>query len=112
MPAIKLCPLNELDEPGSRGFFITELTPPRNIFIVRSNSKVLGYENSCPHTMGPLDWSPDQFLNYDSDYIQCANHGALFEIESGKCIYGPCSGQSLWPVEIKIENSIVFAVLP
>ena len=111
MPLIKLCDYNELEELDSRGFYITELTPPRNIFIVRRKDRVLGYENSCPHTMGPLDWSPNQFLNYDKEYIQCANHGALFEIEGGKCIYGPCAGQSLWPVELQVDNEIVFAVL-
>ena len=111
MPLIKLCEFKELSELDSRGFFITELTPPRNIFIVRSKDNVLGYENSCPHTLGPLDWSPDQFLNFDKEYIQCANHGALFEIESGKCVYGPCAGRSLWTVELKVDNGIVFAVL-
>ena len=111
MPQIELCAFNELDEPSSRGFYITELTPPRNIFIVRNRDKVVGYENSCPHTMGPLDWSPDEFLNYDKEYIQCANHGALFKIEDGRCIYGPCAGQSLRPIELKVENNTIFAVL-
>jgi nitrite reductase/ring-hydroxylating ferredoxin subunit len=27
--------------------------------------------------------------------IQCATHGALFLIESGECVAGPCAGQSL-----------------
>ena len=111
MALFKLCKFDELEDPGSRGFFITELDPPRNIFIVRHESMLRGYENSCPHTMGPLDWSPDQFLNYDRDYIQCANHGALFNIEDGACIYGPCQGQSLWPVELVIENKVIFAVV-
>ena len=111
MPLIKLCAFDELDEVDSRGFFITELTPPRNIFIVRSKENIFGYENNCPHTMGPLDWSPNEFLNYDKDYIQCANHGALFEIADGRCIYGPCAGQSLWSIELQIDNGIVFAVL-
>lgn len=111
MPLFKLCAFDELDELDSRGFFITELSPARNIFIVRSSNKVLGYENSCPHTMGPLDWSPNEFLNYDKEYIQCANHGALFNIDDGRCIYGPCAGQSLRTVELKVEDNTVFAVL-
>ena len=111
MPLIKLCAFDEMSKVESRGFFITEVTPPRNIFIVRNKDKVLGYANQCPHTMGPLDWSPDQFLNYDKEYIQCANHGALFNIQDGKCIYGPCLGQSLWQVELKVKDNVVFAVL-
>ena len=111
MPVIKLCTFDEMNEVDSRGFFITDVSPARNIFIVRDKDKVLGYANQCPHTMGPLDWSPDQFLDYDKEYIQCANHGALFNIQDGKCIYGPCVGQSLWPVKVKVEDNVVFAIL-
>ena len=111
MPLIKLCVFDEMSEVDSRGFFITEVTPARNIFIVRLKDKVLGYVNQCPHTMGPLDWSPDQFLDYDKEYIQCANHGALFNILDGKCIYGPCPGKSLWPVNLRVDDNIVYAEL-
>jgi len=111
MPFFKLCALDELDETDSRGFVISDVTPERNIFIVHSHNKVVGYENRCPHTLISLDWSPDQFLDYAKDYIQCANHGALFKIHDGKCIYGPCTGQSLQSVELKVEDNVVFALL-
>ena len=111
MPLIKLCVFDELDKIDSRGFDITEVTPERNIFIVRNNEKIFGYENRCPHNFASLDWSPDQFLDYDKEYIQCSNHGALFEIHSGKCLYGPCIGQSLWSVQLRVDDNIVFVVL-
>ena len=34
--------------------------------------------------------------------------GIMFEIESGNCIYGPCSGQKLTPVEIYQEENIIY----
>ena len=111
MALFKLCAFDELDQIDSRGFVIADVSPERNIFIVRNKDKIVGYENSCPHNFAPLDWAPNQFLSYDKDYIQCANHGALFEIEDGRCIYGPCAGKSLRPVNIVFEENLVFASL-
>jgi nitrite reductase/ring-hydroxylating ferredoxin subunit len=111
MPFIKLCDFIELSEIDSRGFVISEFTPARNIFIVRNKNILVAYENSCPHNFAPLNWSADVFLSYDQDYIQCSNHGALFEIEDGRCIYGPCSGQSLKTVAVKIDAGVVYADL-
>ena len=117
MSLVKLCHIDELDNIDSRGFVLSnfdaenDIFSEHNIFVVRNQNEVFAYQNSCPHNFAPLNWSPDEFLNYDKDYIQCANHGALFEIKDGNCIYGPCSGQSLEPVEIKIEDNIIFAAL-
>ncbi len=111
MPHIRLCKLSELETIDSRGFVISDVSPERNIFIVRKENNVYCYENSCPHNFMPMEWQPDTFLNYDKDYIQCANHGALFEINNGTCIYGPCIGQTLCDIDIKVEDNIVYAVL-
>ena len=69
------------------------------------------YENMCPHNFASLDWSPNQFLDFDKEYIQCANHGALFELNNGYCIYGPCTGQSLQSIKIEVKNNHVFAFI-
>ncbi len=111
MPLIKLCKINELTEVDSRGFVISEFSPERNIFIVRNYDVVVAYENSCPHNFAPLDWAPDVFLSDDKEFIQCASHGALFEIDNGQCIYGPCIGQSLTTVNISIDDGVIYADL-
>jgi len=39
--------------------------------------------------------------------LQCATHGALFLIESGECVVGPCAGQFLQPLPgIEQDDSI------
>lgn len=78
-----------------------------DIFLVRKAGEIRGYLNQCPHTGGPLDWVPDQFLDLDRRWIQCATHDALFNIDSGLCIAGPCSGQSLTSVELLLEGDII-----
>ena len=111
MSKIQLCKFSELEDVSSRGFSLDDLNPPRNIFVIREYENVYGYENQCPHNRGPLDFMPDEFLNLDKEYIQCAGHGALFEINNGHCIYGPCAGQSLRSIDVSIEEDWVIANL-
>ena len=49
-----------------------------------------------------LDWVPDRFMSEDGSYIMCATHGALFEIEDGDCIAGPCAGDRLTDVPVTV----------
>lgn len=103
----KLCPLADLPEGTSRGF------PPSpggftGLFAVRRDGAVHVYVNSCPHIGTPLDWAPDRFLSRDGARIVCATHGAEFEIATGACISGPCLGDCLERVMIRIEDGILF----
>ena len=88
---IRLCAPDELAEGHSRGFLIDRDT----LFAVRKDGQVFVYRNRCPHRGIPLDGVPDQFFDDSGSLIQCAAHGALFLIESGECVAGPCAGQSL-----------------
>lgn len=97
---IRLCAPNELSEGQSRGFTVAEL----QLLVVRREGQVYAYQNRCPHRGIPLEWQPDQFLDSSASLIQCATHGALFLIESGECVAGPCSGQSLQALSCR-ENA-------
>ena len=102
-----LCVLNELPEGASRGFSIDTGRGWLELFLVRRNGRIRAYRNSCPHTGAPLDWVPDQFLNPAGDLIQCATHDALFRIEDGLCVAGPCAGQALTPVSVAVRDDWV-----
>jgi len=104
---IVLCQLDELDDPGSRGMTVIHDGQPHDVFVVRQGAQVFGYLNSCPHTGGPLDWVPGQFLNLGKDYIQCATHDAMFQLHDGECVAGPCKGDSLAAVPVSIEADVV-----
>lgn len=86
-----LCTSAELAESRSRGFEIDG----RKLLAVRREGQVYLYENRCPHRGVSLEWQPDQFLDPSASLIQCATHGALFLIENGECVAGPCAGESL-----------------
>ncbi len=68
--------------------------------MVRKNGAVHGYVDTCPHAGWPLAAYPDRYLTREADRILCFGHGALFRIEDGVCLAGPCQGQQLqpWPV--------------
>jgi nitrite reductase/ring-hydroxylating ferredoxin subunit len=101
-----LCPLNELRDGASRGFSLPGEAPGQSLelFVVRRGSAVYAYRNRCPHTGAPLDWQPDQFLDEHGELIQCALHGALFAVESGLCLRGPCVGKSLQSLSLRISD--------
>ncbi len=86
--------------PGKRG--------RDRVFLVRQGRRVYGYINNCPHyDKAPLGWKRDEFLNGTQTHIMCAAHGALFGIEDGVCEIGPCLGQSLTPVPLKVEAATI-----
>lgn len=103
-----LCSLDELDEPGSMGFELSHGDETVSLFVVRRDNQVHGYINSCPHTGVQLEWVPDQFLDLDRSFIECATHGALFTIEEGKCVSGPCAGDRLKPVQLDVDQDVVY----
>lgn len=107
----RLCQLNELGDAGSRSFTLRMQNDMiEDIFVVRRRAEVFAYRNHCPHTGSPLDWQPDQFLNLEATLIQCATHFALFKIEDGHCISGPCKGQSLTSVTVEVIEGWVEVV--
>ena len=108
--AVKLCALEEISAPGGRGFTVDTGALPARIFVVHAGGMVRAYENSCPHVGTPLDWQPDQFLDAGGALIQCSTHGALFRIEDGYCIAGPCAGRSLREVKIEVRKGEVYLV--
>ncbi|MGF1608140.1 MAG: Rieske (2Fe-2S) protein [Kiloniellales bacterium] len=98
-----LCRLDEIEDGAARGFTLETAEGPLDIFVVREGARAYGYVNACPHVGTPLDWQPHDFMSEDGSHIQCATHGALFRIEDGACIAGPCAGDRLQAVEIAVE---------
>jgi nitrite reductase/ring-hydroxylating ferredoxin subunit len=107
MHAHRLCALADLDDPGSRAFTVGAGAWPLRGFVVRRGREVYAYVNRCPHAGHPLNLRPDQFLALDGAFILCQSHGALFDIERGNCVAGPCSGRSLARLSVRIENESV-----
>ncbi|WP_428035164.1 Rieske (2Fe-2S) protein [Amphritea sp.] len=92
--------ISELADNSAKGLELNQ----RNLFAVSHKGQIYLYENRCPHKGVPLEWMPDTFLDIEKQFIQCSTHGALFTIDEGFCIAGPCSGARLTAVACEIIN--------
>ena len=104
---IRLCAPSELTEGQSRGFLLERL----NLLAVRKDGRVHAYLNRCPHRGVPLEWQADRFLDDSGSLIQCATHGALFDIDSGRCISGPCFDEHLVAVPFELQDGVLTVVI-
>lgn len=102
-----LCRIDEIAEPGAKGFTLETGSGRREVFVARRLGHVFAYENSCPHVGTPLDFMPDRFLTRDRRHLLCSTHGAMFEIATGLCIHGPCKGRSLAALPVKVRDEQV-----
>lgn len=101
-----LCRLEDIPENGGRGYTVSLPAAPRqvDIFIVRRGGTVRAYHNRCPHRGLNLDWVPDRFMDPAGEFLQCANHDALFRVEDGYCVSGPCAGMRLRGVPVRVNE--------
>lgn len=108
----RICRLQDLADPGSREFKVGEGDWPFTGFVVRKSGRIFAYRNYCMHVGHPLNWKPDEFLTRDREHIICASHGAMYEIESGRCIAGPCTGKRLDPLEVTVQDEVIYVRCP
>ena len=97
----KICMMEEVPEREARAF---DTEDGDTIFITQRDGSFCAYQNVCPHLQVELEFLENQFLDQDQEFIQCSTHGALFEVETGLCISGPCQGDTLEKVNIKVHS--------
>jgi nitrite reductase/ring-hydroxylating ferredoxin subunit len=81
-------------------------------FVVNHDGTYHAYVNSCPHVGTPLDLWENEFLAEDGRTIVCATHGALFAPDTGFCTAGPCAGDRLARLAVRIEGHTVVVTCP
>lgn len=97
-----LCRIHDIPEGGAIEVgVVDERDAVRDsLLLTRQGSDVRAYRNICPHAGRRLDWAPNQFLIEDG-YVICTAHGAMFRLNSGECVSGPCRGTGLTAVPIE-----------
>lgn len=102
-PDVPLCALDSIPDPGARNFVLQIGEAFFHGFVVHKAGEVRGYVDRCPHMGVPLAQALDRYLTSDGELIMCGWHGALFRIEDGLCVSGPCGGARLreWPVAVR-----------
>ncbi|MDX2223079.1 MAG: Rieske 2Fe-2S domain-containing protein [Rhodospirillaceae bacterium] len=104
-----LCRWADLDRTGAKEVTLDDAGVPLPVFVVRRGDGALGYVNSCPHVRLPLNWQDDVFFDVTRTYLLCANHGALFDVDTGRCVRGPCKGKFLRPFPVERQGEDIVA---
>ena len=101
---VKLGPLELIADGRARNFVLQIGEAYFHGFVVRRGGEVRGYVDRCPHAGLPLAQQLDAYLTPAGDLIACSWHGALFDIDSGACVGGPCVGAALTPWPVRLED--------
>ncbi len=81
-------------------------------FLVNDHGSFHAYVNRCRHMTTPLDFIRDQFLSEDRRHLMCYTHGALYEFATGLCIAGPCKGEALYRLPVRVDRGEILVGCP
>lgn len=101
---VRLGPIELVNDGRARSFVLQLRAGRFHGFVVRRGEHVHGYVDRCPHAGLPLAKRLDDYLTPDGALIACSWHSALFSVEDGTCVGGPCAGQRLTPWPITVVN--------
>jgi nitrite reductase/ring-hydroxylating ferredoxin subunit len=102
-----LCALNDVGDGGAFAVDATLADGEENLILLRRGEQVCAFLNVCPHAGRPLDYAPGQFL-LSKGLLICAVHGASFDQTNGLCVGGPCKGESLRSVAVRVYAGEIF----
>jgi nitrite reductase/ring-hydroxylating ferredoxin subunit len=106
-PGVKLGPLELIADNTARNFVLEMRAGRFHGFVVRKGEAVHGYVDRCAHMAIPLAQQLDQYLTPDGSLILCSWHGALYTIDTGLCVGGPCTGARLTPWPVTVQNGTI-----
>ena len=81
-------------------------------FLVNERGSFHAYVNRCRHMPTPLDFIRDQFMSEDGKHLMCYTHGALYEFATGLCVAGPCKGEALYRLPVRVDGGDVLVGCP
>jgi nitrite reductase/ring-hydroxylating ferredoxin subunit len=81
-------------------------------FLINDRGSFHAYVNRCRHMPTPLDFVRDEFLSDDRRFLRCYTHGALYEFSTGLCVDGPCKGERLFRLPVRIDRGDVLVGCP
>ncbi|MFC7048078.1 Rieske (2Fe-2S) protein [Emcibacter nanhaiensis] len=105
-----LCALADIEDGKGREFRYGTDKEPFEFFVYRRGGEIFAYQNACPHMYVPLNLKEGVFTEKSGQYFLCNFHGALFQVEDGLCMAGPCRGRSLQSVAVGLEDGRIIVL--
>jgi naringenin degradation protein FdeD len=104
--------VNELKPGAVKKFWLICQKYRLDGLLINDQGSFYAYVNRCRHMATPLDFVRDEFLSDDGRYLRCYTHGALYEFATGLCIEGPCKGESLYRLPVRVDRGEVLVGCP
>lgn len=97
------------DRPGSEGDRDDESEgdDQREAILLRTGTGVACWLNYCRH-FTDIRLDKGSGAPTREGEVVCANHGAMFDRDSGLCTFGPCKGAYLNGIDVVVENGEVY----
>lgn len=103
-----LCRVDEIGAGGVREFsFGSNTHTPFRLFIYNDDGTMRAYRNSCPHFDVPLNYRVGDVFTSDRRQFLCMTHNAKFALHDGHCTEGPCIGEGLEMIPLRIEAGLI-----
>lgn len=103
--ATRVCQISDLAAP--RPVFAghdSEGRPREVLVLATPDGEPRAYLNRCRHLPIPLDGGSREFLTDDGTHLRCGTHGAIYRLDDGYCVEGPCEGTWLERVPLRIDD--------
>jgi len=89
------------------GRFVRLGPPFGGVLVGRAAGTLRAYRNECRHRALPLDLGSRSPMSDDGTRLLCNQHGALYRLEDGLCVVGPCTGDSLQALAVREDDDAV-----
>jgi nitrite reductase/ring-hydroxylating ferredoxin subunit len=105
------CPRAQL-EPGEvvpvalpRG---ADRRPREALVLLGSDGEPRCYLNLCRHLPIPIDLGSRRYLTQNKQHLLCGTHGALYRLDDGVCVTGPCLSLALQSIPLIEEQGLLY----
>ncbi len=91
-------------EQIARGRFVRLGPAFGGVVVGRVGGSWRAYRNECKHRALPLDLGGSSPMSDDGTRLLCHQHGALYRLDDGLCIVGPCFGERLQALSVREDG--------
>ena len=101
-PVVLPAAAETLTESHALAFTLTLDGVSRQAFVVSTSGALYAYVDSCRHQSLSLDLGGGVVVEHG--LIPCRHHGAMYRVEDGVCVSGPCAGASLTRLALEARD--------
>jgi nitrite reductase/ring-hydroxylating ferredoxin subunit len=106
--SMELCRLTDIPENGGLGVEYDGPCGRRRLVLFRTQGGLRAFLDVCPHQGRSLEFAPGEYLLDEREVLICPHHGASFELAGGACLSGPCAGDRLTRIEVRVAGETVW----